>query len=350
MPLRWPVVAAMLLAVVLLAGSAPAGVAPGGLRSAQAEPAPMSTPTRPPVGPAAEAARPDVAVAAVKAHLAAFQSITGPGGSRAQGGAGFMASLAYVRERLTAAGYRITVQPFPAPGGMGYNLIADWPGGDPAAVLMTGAHLDSVESSPGINDNGSGSAAVLEIALAVAATGYRPDRHLRFAWWGAEELGLVGSRYYVASLSAADRAAISGYLNADMIGSPNPGYWVYDGDGSTGAAPAPRGSAVIERALRSAFTAVGVTPRDINLGPASDHAPFLAVGIPAGGTFTGAFGIKRATEAELWGGATGQPYDRCYHQPCDTLDNIDDTALDRNADAIASAVWQLSAPHSQLHR
>ena len=105
----------------------------------------------------------------------------------------------------------------------GYNLIADWPGGDPDQVLMTGAHLDSVTAGPGINDNGSGSAAILEVALAVAATGYQPGKHLRFGWWGAEELGLRGSRFYVNALPATERAKITGYLNLDMVGSPNPG-------------------------------------------------------------------------------------------------------------------------------
>jgi aminopeptidase S len=353
---RLPLVLALVLAVGLLAGGAPPGVGtadrgaapPASSRDSASGSAGMSTSP----GPAPGASRPDVDVAAVKAHLAAFDSIArANGASRARGRSGYLLSLQYVQQRLSAAGYRITVQPFPALVGTGYNLIADWPGGDEAAVLMTGAHLDSVESGPGINDNGSGSAGVLEIALTVAASGYRPHRHLRFAWWGAEELGLVGSRYYVDLLPRVDRAAISGYLNADMIGSPNPGYWVYDGDGSTGAAATgTRGSAVIERALRAAFTARAVTPRDIDLGGASDHAAFLAAGIPVGGIFTGASGSKRPAEAELWGGTAGAPYDPCYHQFCDTLDNIDVTALDRNADVLATVVWQLSSASSSLNR
>src|SRR5918993_82313 len=213
------------------------------------------------------------------------------------------------------------------------------------------------------------------LPLMLHPLGVRTPRFMGVRWWCAVCHTVKGPSAYrrwsrtVGERGSVDAAALAccgrhaaggcgvgrqrtrgGCAGRAAVSAGGAGAWVYDGDGSTGAAPAPRGSAVIERALRSAFTAVGVTPRDINLGPASDHAPFLAVGIPAGGTFTGAFGIKRATEAELWGGATGQPYDRCYHQPCDTLDNIDDTALDRNADAIASAVWQLSAPHSQLHR
>ena len=347
MPLRWPLLAAMLLAVVLLAGAAPVWLGP-------VQPGPATAPTRlapaepaPPTG----AGPPDVAVAAVKAHLIELQSIArAHGGDRAHGRPGYLASLRYVQRRLEAAGYQTAVQRFPAEGTTGHNLIADWPGGDPAAVLMTGAHLDSVPGAPGINDNGSGSAAVLEVALTVAATGYRPDRHLRFAWWGAEELGLVGSHHYVDSLSAAARKAISGYLNFDMIGSPNPGYFVYDGDGSTGVTASPGGSAAIERTIRSAFTASGVTPRDIDLGGGSDYAAFIAAGIPAGGTFTGASQTKSTAAAELWGGTAGRPYDPCYHSACDTTDNINDTALDRNADLIAATIWKLSAAESPLGR
>lgn len=345
MLVRRPLVVVMLLASVLLAGAVPGGVARPG-----PEPAPASSgPGRARVGPAGY---PDVDLAAVKAHLSAFQSIAaGHGGDRASGRPGYRASLEYVRGRLAAAGYRTTVQSFAAGSAVGYNLVADWPGGDPAAVLMVGAHLDSVQSGPGINDNGSGSAAVLQVALTVAATGFRPGRHLRFAWWGAEELGLVGSLHYVASLSAAELTAISGYLNFDMIGSPDPGYFVYDGDGSArGRTRPPAGSAVIERTLRSAFSAVGVTPRDIDLGGVSDHASFAAVGIPVGGTFTGAREAKSAAEAASWGGTPAASHDSCYHQACDTVDNIDDAALDRNADVIAVAVWTLSAAGSPLQR
>ncbi len=175
----------------------------------------------PSTGPARAAAAPDIPIAAVKAHLSQLQSIaTANGGNRAHGRPGYQASLTYLKGKLDAAGFTTTVQRFTASGRTGYNLIADWPGGDPNRVLMAGSHLDSVSSGPGINDNGSGSAAVLETALAVARSGYQPAKHLRFAWWGAEELGLVGSRHYVNSLSSADRSKITGYLNFDMIGSP----------------------------------------------------------------------------------------------------------------------------------
>lgn len=292
-------------------------------------------------------AAPDISVTAVKAHLTQLQSIaTANGGNRAHGRPGYLASVNYARGRLDAVGYTTAVQTFTYNGATGYNLIADWPGGDPNAVLMTGAHLDSVTAGPGINDNGSGSASILEVALAVAASGYQPGKHLRFGWWGAEELGLRGSAAYVNSLPATERAKITGYLNFDMVGSPNPGYFVYDGDNSdgVGSGPGPAGSAAIESTIIAGFTARGVPTRGTDFDGRSDYGPFISAGIPAGGTFTGAEGIKTSAQAQLWGGTAGSAFDPCYHRSCDTTANINDTALDRNADVIADTVWALSAP------
>ncbi|MFC8661529.1 MULTISPECIES: M28 family metallopeptidase [Streptomyces] len=282
--------------------------------------------------PARVAAAPDIPVANVKAHLTQLQSIaTANGGNRAHGRAGYKASLDYVKAKLDAAGFTTTIQQFTASGRVGYNLIADWPGGDANQVVMAGSHLDSVTSGAGINDNGSGSAAVLEAALAVSRAQYQPTKHLRFAWWGAEELGLVGSRYYVNNLSTANRAKISGYLNFDMIGSPNPGYFVYDDD------PA------IEKTFKDFYAGLGVATEIETEGDGrSDHAPFKSAGIPVGGLFTGASNTKSAAQAAKWGGTAGQSFDRCYHSSCDTTSNINDTALNRNSDALAYAVWELS--------
>ncbi|GAA3813464.1 M28 family metallopeptidase [Streptomyces coacervatus] len=280
----------------------------------------------------AAAAAPDISVANVKAHLAQLQSIaTANGGNRAHGSAGYKASLDYVKAKLDAAGFTTTVQQFTSSGRTGYNLIADWPGGDAGQVVMAGSHLDSVSAGPGINDNGSGSAAILETALAVSRAGYQPTKHLRFAWWGAEELGIVGSGHYVDSLSAANRSKISGYLNFDMIGSPNPGYFVYDDD------PA------IEKTFKDYFTGLGIATEPETEGDGrSDHAPFKDAGVPVGGLFSGADYVKTAAQAAEWGGTSGKAFDACYHSSCDTTSNIDDTALDHNSDAIAHAVWELS--------
>lgn len=278
------------------------------------------------------AAAPDIPIADVKAHLAQFQSIAeANGGNRAHGEPGYQASVDYLKEKLDAAGFTTTVQEFTSGGATGYNLVADWPGGDQGQVLMAGSHLDSVASGPGINDNGTGSAAVLETALAVARADLKPDKHLRFAWWGAEELGLVGSTHYVNSLPSGERSQLSGYLNFDMIGSPNPGYFVYDDD------PA------IEKTFKDYFAGLSIPTEIETEGDGrSDHAPFKSAGIPVGGLFTGAGYTKSAAQAEKWGGTAGQAFDSCYHESCDTTDNVDDTALDHNADAVAHAVWTLS--------
>ncbi|GGR39622.1 M28 family metallopeptidase [Streptomyces roseolus] len=281
--------------------------------------------------PAGATAAPDIPVANVKQHLTDLQSIaTANGGNRGHGRPGYKASIDFVKAKLDAAGYTTTVQQFTYNGSTGYNLIADWPGGDPNQVVMAGSHLDSVSSGPGINDNGSGSAAILETALAVARSGYQPSKHLRFGWWGAEELGLVGSKYYVNNLATTERAKLKGYLNFDMIGSPNPGYFVYDDD------PA------IEATFKNYFAGIGVPTEIETEGDGrSDHASFKNVGIPVGGLFTGASRVKTSAQVSKWGG-TATAFDRCYHSSCDTTANINDTALDRNSDAIAHAIWTLS--------
>ncbi|MFA7767050.1 M28 family metallopeptidase [Streptomyces sp. NRRL S-448] len=296
---------------------------------ASAAPAALAAPT----AVAAAPTPPDIPLANVKAHLSQLSTIAANnGGNRAHGRAGYKASIDYVKGKLDAAGFTTTLQTFTSSGATGYNLIADWPGGDPNSVLMAGSHLDSVTSGAGINDNGSGSAAVLETALAVSRAGLQPTKHLRFGWWGAEELGLIGSKYYVNNLPAAEKAKVSGYLNFDMIGSPNPGYFVYDDDPT------------IEQTFKNYYTGLGIPTEIETEGDGrSDHAPFKSAGIPVGGLFSGADYTKTAAQAQKWGGTSGQAFDRCYHSSCDSLTNINDTALDRNSDAVAYAIWTLGA-------
>ncbi|MGH4032533.1 M28 family metallopeptidase [Actinomycetota bacterium Odt1-20B] len=286
-----------------------------------------------PTSQASKAAAPDISVANVKAHLNELQSIADAnGGNRAHGSKGYQASLDYVKGKLDAAGFTTSVQEFTSNGKTGYNLVADWPGGDEGQTVMLGSHLDSVDSGPGINDNGSGSAAILETALTVAKENYKPAKHLRFAWWGAEELGLVGSSHYVDSLATGDRSKIKDYLNFDMIGSPNPGYFVYDDDPT------------IEKTFKDYFAGLNLATEPDEEGDGrSDHAPFKDAGIPVGGLFSGADYEKTAEQAQNWGGTAGKPFDPCYHSACDKTSNIDETALDHNSDAIAVALWGLSA-------
>lgn len=219
------------------------------------------------------------------------------------------------------------------------NVFAETPGGNPDNVVMVGAHLDSVNAGPGIQDNGSGSAAILEVAEQMARV--RPVNKVRFALWGAEESGLVGSTQYVANLPQAERDKIALYLNFDMIGSPNHVLFIYDGDNSDGVgAPAgPAGSDQIEKLFERFYGLVGESYKGTDFSGRSDYGPFIAAGvdIPSGGLFTGAEGIKTAAEAAIWGGTAGQQYDPCYHLACDTYANINLHAFDVNVDAVAFA-------------
>jgi Zn-dependent M28 family amino/carboxypeptidase len=229
------------------------------------------------------------------------------------------------------------------------NVLAETPGGDPDNIVMAGAHLDSVNAGPGIQDNGSGSAAILEVAEQMAKV---PTRNkVRFAWWGAEESGLVGSTYYVNNLSQEEQDKITLYLNFDMIGSPNYVFFVYDGDDSdgVGAGPGPDGSAQIEALFESYYDMVGEPYLGTDFSGRSDYGPFIAVGIPAGGLFTGAEVVKTPEEAAIWGGTAGEQYDPCYHQACDTYDNISLHALDVNSDAVAYAVLQYAMNTEEIN-
>jgi len=230
-----------------------------------------------------------------------------------------------------------------------YNVLAESRDGNPNNVVMAGAHLDSVNAGPGINDNGSGSASILEVAEQMAKV--KPRNKVRFAWWGAEEANLVGSTYYVNSLSPAEKDKITLYLNFDMVGSPNHVFFIYDGDDSdaVGAGPGPSGSAQIEKLFETYFTQVGKPFKGTDFSGRSDYGPFIAAGIPSGGLFTGAEGIKTAEEAALWGGTAGVAYDVCYHQACDTYANNNDLALDVNSDAIGFTVLQYAMNTSDIN-
>ena len=221
-----------------------------------------------------------------------------------------------------------------------YNVLAELPGRNDGNVVMAGAHLDSILRGPGVQDNGTGSAAILETAVQMAKV--KPRNTVRFAWWGAEESGLVGSTAYVNGLSQEEQDDIALYLNFDMIGSPNHVFFIYDGDDSDGegAGPGPEGSAQIEAVFESYYEGLGLPYKGTDFTGRSDYGPFIAVGIPAGGLFTGAEGVKTDEEAAIWGGTAGDQYDPCYHLACDTFDNINLEAFDVNSDAVAYSVLQ----------
>jgi Zn-dependent M28 family amino/carboxypeptidase len=227
------------------------------------------------------------------------------------------------------------------------SVIAELPGKNANNVVMAGAHLDSVIEGPGINDDGSGTAALLETAQMMANT--HPENTLRFAFWAGEELGLLGSTDYVEGLSQAQRDRIALYLNYDMIGSPNYIQMVYDADQSTFPAdddgdPAtppvniPEGSIAIEDLFESYYTTVGEPYDDSAFDGRSDYQAFIDNDIPAGGLFTGAEEIKTEEQEEIWGGTAGEQFDPCYHLACDDFDNVDLHALEVNSDLVAFAM------------
>jgi Zn-dependent M28 family amino/carboxypeptidase len=201
------------------------------------------------------------------------------------------------------------------------NVIAETPGRD-NNVVVVGAHLDSVEDGPGINDNGSGSSAILEIAEEMRKV--KPKNQVRFIWFSAEESGLLGSEHYVNDLPVAERRKIAAMLNFDMLASPNFVRFVYDGDQSTFPPPpiAPPGSGAIEKIFTDYFASRGLASSPTEFSGRSDYGEFIANGIPAGGLFSGAEVPKTAEEAAIYGGAAGEQYDPCYHTYCDTLETL----------------------------
>jgi Zn-dependent M28 family amino/carboxypeptidase len=234
------------------------------------------------------------------------------------------------------------------------NVIAEYDaaGGDRSQTIVIGSHLDSVPDGPGINDDGSGSATDLEIAIQIAKLGLKPRRALRFAFWGAEEEGLLGSTHYVQTLGDAV-GDIYANLNFDMLGSPNYVRFVYDGDNSAfpvggNVQAGPAGSGQIEALFNTYFAGQGLATDPTAFNGRSDYGPFIAAGIPAGGLFSGAEGLKTAQQAATYGGVAGQPYDACYHQACDTITNLNTKALGELGDGVAHATWTLAKSRSGL--
>jgi Zn-dependent M28 family amino/carboxypeptidase len=259
-----------------------------------------------------------------------------------------------------------------------YNLTADTEAGDPERTIVVGAHLDSVEEGPGINDNGSGSGTLIEMAEEIAKLDAEPRNRIRFAWWGAEEAGLVGSTAYVADLiESGEIDDIEANLNFDMLASPNFVRFVYDGDNSTDeGSEGPPGSAEIEQVFLDYFESQDLPTEPTPFDGRSDYGPFIAPAafVPAGGLFSGAEGVKTEEQAAIYGGAAGSWYDPCYHQACDTFRTVvyqppldadvleegqeaADAALMRGngavglgqlADGAAHATWTLARSRSPL--
>ncbi|GLW29038.1 hypothetical protein Areg01_19780 [Actinoplanes regularis] len=276
------------------------------------------------------AAAPTVDVNNVNAHLQQLQTFaTNNGGNRATGTAGHTATTTYLQQKLQAAGFTVTTQTCTTCSGSAKNIIADWPGGDTSNTYLFGAHSDGVSAGPGINDDGSGTATLLEAALQLAANNPTMTNHVRFGWWAGEEQGLIGSKFYVNSLTTAQKTAIKAYGTFDMVASTNGGYFV-------------TGTDAIAVKLRAYFTSISV-PTETSTECCSDDDSFRNAGIASSINSTGASYTKTSAQVTKWGGTAGKAYDSCYHKACDSYpSNINSTSLGRWANAELYAVWNLT--------
>lgn len=229
-----------------------------------------------------------------------------------------------------------------------FNLLADSRGNADETVVV-GGHLDGVAEGPGINDNGSGTAAILETALQMSKKNLTPKNKVRFAFWSGEEDGLLGSNHYVAQLTEAEIQQHALNLNFDMIGSPNAVRFVYDGDGDAFGTEGPEGSDLIEATFNEYFASQGLATEPTAFDGRSDYFAFIENGIPAGGLFSGAEGIKSVEQAAIFGGTAGEPYDPCYHAACDDINNIDPVVMEQMADAIAHSTATFAETKTKKH-
>jgi Zn-dependent M28 family amino/carboxypeptidase len=239
------------------------------------------------------------------------------------------------------------------------NLIAETKTGRTDRTVIVGAHLDSVPEGPGINDDGSGTATDLEVALQMAKLGLKPVNQVRFIWFSGEEQGLLGSTFYADNLTKKQVAGTSVMLDFDMLASPNFAKLIYDGDGSEFGVSGPNGSGAIEKVFQDFFDKRGSYTERIPFDGRSDYDEFTVVGIPAGGIFTGAEVHKTPFQQTQWGGVVAEglagQFDPCYHLACDSYgidghpDNINDEVLAETSDAVAHAVLTFAQTNSAVN-
>jgi aminopeptidase S len=250
--------------------------------------------------------------------------------TRVIGSAGFTSTVTYLKQQLDALGWQTTVQNFTTGGKSAANVVAEWPFGDATHVVMAGAHSDSVAAGPGINDDGSGVAALLANAATIAQAKLRPQKRIRFGFWGAEEEGDVGSSYYVSHLAGGEAKKIDAYLNFDMIGNKVEngravGWSLYSEGQSNG----------LNQPFQAYFTAHNITVNpSLNTDDRSDHAAFKRAGVKV----TGVSSVRSLS-------ALGA----CYHRACDDLTDVDPNSMLLGTNAIATAVWSLAGTAATLN-
>ena len=327
----------VLVGVAVLMAAAACGLAPTGRPGAG-----ISVPDGPLMQQLRAAVRDDGALT----HLNALQKIADEnGGNRSSGSSCYEASVDYVAGVLRGAGFATDTPTYGSDGHR--NVVAQTATGDPGRVVVVGAHLDSVPEGPGIVDNGSGVATLLEIATRLGA---QPDvrNAVRFAFFGSEEDGAEGSSGYVDGLSRDDRQKIKLYLNVDMVASPNAGYIVQGGAGEDEEGAGPPGSATVGGVLAAELAKTGVAAPEITEFVGDDESAFIDAGIPAGGAENGDAKKKTAEQARNWGGQAGEVYDRCYHQACDGIGNVNREVLSNYLKAIATTLAHFATSTDDL--
>lgn len=212
------------------------------------------------------------------------------------------------------------------------NVVAETVDGDHDNVVALGAHSDSVGEGPGINDDGSGTISLLEVAKQLQ--NFKVNNAVRFAWWAAEEEGLLGSNWYAGHLLPEENAKVRLFMDYDMMASPNYEYQVYDANNEDH----PNGSGTLKDLYIDWYVAHGLNYTLIEFDGRLDYVGFIEAGIPAGGIATGAEGVKTKEGVAKFGGVAGEWFDQCYHQACDDLLNPNYEAWTFNTQLIAHSV------------
>ncbi len=252
---------------------------------------------------------------------------------------------------------KLNVQSIERKNAKDYNLIADSPGGDPKSVLVIDAHLDAIYGA-GMLDNASGSATILDVAQKMKNVD--PIHKLRFIWFGGEELGLLGSKYYVSHLNPIQKSHIFYDLDADVTATPNYDIGILDPAApdffgrtvsTTFPAQVYAPSEVSTNQLIQYFNSIG--KNHITFSPVgTDAFTFNMAGIPAGGVLTGQDCCKTQDEVNLFGGTVGNYEGNvpgtdggCVDNPfrwCDNLNNNDPTVLTFMSKAFADIVVKMA--------
>ena len=213
-----------------------------------------------------------------------------------------------------------------------YNVIAELPGTDPqlkSEVVMIGAHLDSWHTGTGASDNADGVAVAIEAVRILKAIGARPKRTIRIGLWGAEELGLLGSKAYATQHLAGDankdaRDKMFVYLNMDPASGPIYGWYMQDSEPT---------KAIFDKWLEP-LKDLGMRKNVIAGIGNTDHLSFRTAGVP---------GFNPIQEYK--------DYDvRMHHTNVDLYERVREQDLKQNAVVMAWFAWQAAGTAERIPR